>query len=411
MTVLISIVSVSFCVLLLYYSLLTVAGVLFRAKKPKPVALIRYPSVAVLIPAHNEGVVVADTLHAMSKLQYPGDVHVYLLNDGSQDETGEIAQFYADSFANFHHIQVPTGTPRGKPRVLNYGISISESEYIAVYDADNQPEPQALKLLMEAAETTPKAVGAVGYVKTINESKNALTRMIALEFSAFQLLMQAGRWHLFRLGSLTGTNLIVRRDALEQAGGYDPYALAEDADLTLTLTDMGGLLPIVPEARTWEQEPETFFIWLRQRTRWMQGNLYLIGKTLRNPRLLAGRNWLHSVQLLAVYIGFVFFLLVSDAWFVLGLFGRADANSAAPLLIVWFESWLVYAVQLVTAQMSDKPIRPADLLVSFFMYFTYAQLWLYLLLRGLFFQLKLKWFKREPVWDKTERFKQGKNMT
>ncbi|ALS23749.1 glycosyltransferase family 2 protein [Paenibacillus naphthalenovorans] len=350
MTIVLTTISISFWLLLLYYSTLTISGVLYRSKKRKFVRLESYPSVAVLIPAHNEGIVIADTLHAMSKIEYPGDVQIYLLNDNSQDETGEIAQYYADSFPNIHYIQVPPGTPKGKSRVLNYGISISESEYIAVYDADNQPEPQALRLLVEAAETTPKAVGAVGYVKTINETKNALTRMIALEFSAFQLLMQSGRWGMFKLGSLTGT----KRDALTQAGGYDPYALAEDADLTLTLTDLGGLLPIVPEARTWEQEPESFSIWLRQRTRWMQGNLYLIEKTLKNPRLFKGKNVIHSVQLLTVYILFVVFLLVSDLWFVLGLFGHVEGSSTVPLLILWFEAWLMYFVQLVTAQMSDK---------------------------------------------------------
>lgn len=163
---------------------------------------------------------------------------------------------------------------------------------------------------------------------------------------------------MFKLGSLTGTNLVIKRDALTQAGGYDPYALAEDADLTLTLTDLGGLLPIVPEARTWEQEPESFSIWLRQRTRWMQGNLYLIEKTLKNPRLFKGKNVIHSVQLLTVYILFVVFLLVSDLWFVLGLFGHVEGSSTVPLLILWFEAWLMYFVQLVTAQMSDKKNNP-----------------------------------------------------
>ncbi|NTZ19292.1 glycosyltransferase family 2 protein [Paenibacillus sp. JMULE4] len=406
MTIVLTTISISFWLLLLYYSTLTISGVLYRSKKRQFVRLESYPSVAVLIPAHNEGIVIADTLHAMSKIEYPGDVQIYLLNDNSQDETGEIAQYYAGSFPNIHYIQVPPGTPKGKSRVLNYGVSISESKYIAVYDADNQPEPQALRLLVEAAETTPKAVGAVGYVKTINETKNALTRMIALEFSAFQLLMQSGRWGMFKLGSLTGTNLVIKRDALTQAGGYDPYALAEDADLTLTLTDLGGLLPIVPEARTWEQEPESFSIWLRQRTRWMQGNLYLIEKTLKNPRLFKGKNVIHSVQLLTVYILFVVFLLVSDLWFVLGLFGHVEGSSTVPLLILWFEAWLMYFVQLVTAQMSDKKITPIDLLFSFLMYFSYAQFWLFLFLRGIYCQIKLKRSKLEPVWDKTERFKQ-----
>jgi cellulose synthase/poly-beta-1,6-N-acetylglucosamine synthase-like glycosyltransferase len=406
MNTLFSIISVCFWVLLFYYSILTFSGILNRVQKRKPVCLNHYPTVAVLIPAHNEEVVLPDTLYSMTKFDYPGDVNIYILDDSSMDGTAEIVQYYAEHFPNVHYIQVPPGSPKGKSRVLNYGISITDSDYIAVYDADNQPEPQALRMLVEAAETVPNAVGSVGYVKTLNESKNFLTRMIALEFTAFQLLMQSGRWKLFKLGSLTGTNMLVRRQALTNAGGYDPYALAEDADLTLTLTDHGGLLPIVPDSVTWEQEPEIFKVWLKQRTRWMQGNLYIIGKTLRNPRMFMGKNFIHSTQLLLVYICFVFFLLVSDLWFILGLFGKAETNVTVPLLILWFESWLIYFLQLITSQFIEKNLRPMDLFVSFLMYFTYAQLWLLLLFRGLYLQIKLKWSKSEPVWDKTVRFKQ-----
>ncbi len=405
MNLILTAISICFWVLLFYYSVLTIAGAFFRGQKRERVNLENYPSVSVLIPAHNEGVVLADTLHAMSKLQYPGKLDIYILNDNSQDETAAIASFYEASFETLHHILVPTGSPKGKSRVLNYGLSISHSDYICVYDADNQPEPESLQRLVEAAETVPKAVGAVGYVKTINENTNFLTRMIALEFSSFQLLMQAGRWKLFKLGSLTGTNMLVRREALMKAGGYDPYALAEDADLTLSLTQQGGLLPIVPEARTWEQEPENIRVWIKQRTRWMQGNLYLIWKTLKQPKFFFGRNFIHSFQLLVIYICFVFFLLTSDVWFVLGLFGKVNSIDTVPLLILWFESWLIYFIQLITAQVIDKKIEPRDLFISVLMYFTYSQLWLILLFRGLYYQLKLKKDQGVPVWDKTVRFK------
>ncbi|UFJ41140.1 glycosyltransferase [Brevibacillus humidisoli] len=409
MSSLLMIITFFFWLLLFYYSLLTVAGLLYRVRSKPPSQLERYPSVAILIPAHNEAVVIADTLYAMSKIKYPGDLQIYVLNDCSQDETGEIAQYYEHSYPYFHHVHVPPGEPRGKARVLNYGISVTESDYICVYDADNQPEPESVRLLVEAAETVPGAVGAVGYVKTMNESANWLTRMIALEFSTFQLLMQSGRWMLFQLGSLTGTNMLVKRRDLLDAGGYDPYALAEDADLTVTLTERGGLLLIVPEARTWEQEPETIRVWLRQRTRWMQGNLYLLEKAMKNPCMFKGRNLFNTAQLLLVYVCFTGFLLVSDLWFLFGLFGMTDLAQAVqvPLLILWFESWLIYYVQLVSAQMVDKVIRPLDLLVSFVMYFSYSQLWLFILLRALYFQIKLKRTKKAPVWDKTDRFQQA----
>ena len=104
--------------------------------------------------------------------------------------------------------------------------------------------------------------------------------MISLEFQIFQLLMQSGRWLLFQTGSLTGTNMLLRRSALEELGGYDPYAIAEDAELTLRITQKGYLLPIVPESVTWEQEPEHLKILIKQRTRWLQGNLYILEKNV-----------------------------------------------------------------------------------------------------------------------------------
>lgn len=393
-----------FWLLLLYYSVLTIAGILFRGEKSKAGQLTVYPSVSILIPAYNEGLVLAQTLDAMSKLTYPGELTIYVLNDNSPDNTGEIAEYYARLFPRIRHALVPPGFPKGKSRVLNYGLSLAQSEYFAVYDADNQPEPNALRLLVETAVSTEHAVGAVGYVKTLNEQTNWLTRMIALEFQVFQLIMQCGRWKLFKLGSLTGTNMLVSRKAIEEVGGYDPYALAEDADLTLTLTARGGLLPVVPEAVTWEQEPETFDVWLRQRTRWSQGNLYLLVKAFREPSWHKGRVVIHIIQQFTVYMGFAFLLIASDTWLVLGLIGKVSGKYDAPLLILWFQSYVVYLMQLVSAQVIDKRISPTGLLIASIMYVTYAQLFLILLVRGTYFVIKQSFSSATPQWDKTARF-------
>lgn len=397
-------VSMFFWVLLIYYSVLTVAGIIFRARSRPKAPLREYPSVSIFIPAYNEGVVLAPTLDAMVKLNYPGELTVYVLNDNSKDNTGEIAQFYADLFPRIRHIVVPPGTPKGKSRVLNYGLSISQSEYFAVYDADNQPEPDALKFLVEDAVRTLNAVGAVGYVKTVNEQTNWLTRMIALEFQVFQLLMQCGRWKLISLGSLTGTNMLLSRKAIEEVGGYDTRALAEDADLTLTLTAKGWLLPIVPESVTWEQEPETFSVWLRQRTRWSQGNFYILLKACRERSWLQGRVIIHIIQQFTIYLGFAGLLLASDTWLVMGLLGKTVGDYKAPLLLIWFQSYVVYLMQLVSAQTVDNRISPVNLVIATIMYVTYAQLFLILLVRGAYFTIKQQLVADAPVWDKTTRF-------
>ncbi|BDG33782.1 glycosyltransferase family 2 protein [Parageobacillus thermoglucosidasius] len=404
MNTLFIVISSVFSIVLLYYSVLTVFGLYYRLKRKKRIMLDRYPSVDVLIPAHNEGKVIGKTLEAMVKLQYPGELHIYVLNDNSEDDTGMIADAFAERFKHVHHIRVPQGFPKGKSRVLNYGLEISGSEYFAVYDADNQPEPQALTLLVEAAETTVGAAGAVGYVRTVNEQKNWLTRMISLEFQVFQLLMQAGRWFLFRTGSLTGTNMLVKRSVIEEVGNYDVYALAEDAELTLRITRAGGLLPVVPESVTWEQEPEKLDVLIRQRTRWLQGNLYVIEKMLSSFDYYKGRMLVHTLQQLLVYVLFLMFLMVSDCLFIAGIFGYVSLTIPLPMLMIWYVSYLIYTVQLFSAQAAERTFSPLNLFIGFILYFTYAQLFILLFFRSLFYYLKAKRRNTVISWEKTIRF-------
>ena len=404
MSALLLCISGLFWLLLMYYAGLDVLGVAFRTRQSPHPTLNSYPAVSILIPAHNEGKVIARTLEAMVRLEYPGELEILVLNDGSTDNSGEIIDEFARTYRCVQHVSVPEGYPKGKARVLNHGLTLAKGDWIAVYDADNQPEPDALRLLVEASLSTVGAVGAVGYVKTINAEKNWLTRMIAIEFSVFQLLMQSGRWSAMKIGSLTGTNMIVSKEALRSAGAWDPYALAEDADLTMKLTAAGGLLPVVPQSRTWEQEPETFRVWFRQRTRWMQGNIYLIEKMVRLPEWRRGRVVAHTLQQLSVYIVFVFFLLVSDLWFVLGELGLVHTHSDIPLLVMWFESLLFYIVQLISAEALDGLLSLPNVLMATLMYFTYAQIWIVLLVRAAWKHIRQRRNQTMPVWDKTIRF-------
>jgi len=411
MTSLLFIIMLFFWLLLVFYSWMTISGVWFRLRKREKKQLEHYPSVALLIPAHNEGVVIAKTLAAMARLEYPGQLDIYLLNDNSQDETGDIASEFAEIFSHIHHIKVPPGEPKGKSRVLNYGLSISDSDYFIVYDADNEPEPNALRLLVETAETTKNAAGAVGYVKTKNVATNTLTRMIALEFQVFQLLMQCGRWAAFKLGSLAGTNMLLRRSVLEDAGGYDPYALAEDAELTIRLTAAGLRLPVVPESHTWEQEPENLKIFIKQRTRWLIGNIYLLEKSFHDLSHWKGRTFVLSVQHVLTYLIFILLLLFSDVFFIMSLLGYTLPEMKAPLLILWFMSYIVYTTQLLSAVVVDRNVSFTNIIFVLIMYFTYAQVFVIMLVRAFYIYIKSRIQNKTIGWDKTQRFKSKDQQT
>lgn len=405
MTWIIMIIMAFFWILLIFYSVVTIAGVWYRIKYKEPKKLAVYPSVAVLIPAHNEGIVIEDTLRAMARLTYKGKLDIYLLDDNSQDETATIAKEFAKVFSRIHYISVPKGTPTGKSRVLNYGLSISHSDYFIVYDADNEPEPDALEKLVEVAEGTKNAAGAVGYVKTKNADTNSLTRMIGLEFQVFQLLMQCGRWALFKLGSLAGTNMLLKRSVLEELGGYDVYALAEDAELTVRLTAAGYLLPVVPSSWTWEQEPEKVGTFIKQRTRWLTGNIYLLEKSIYDLSHWRGRTFVLSLQHVLTYLVFVLLLLFSDVFFIMSIAGYELPNTEAPLLILWFMSYIVYTGQLLSALVIDRNVTLKNVFFIFIMYFTYAQLFIILLIRSFSVYLWSRLRGKTIAWDKTRRFK------
>ena len=162
MSVVLLVISVVFWILLFYYAALDVLGLYFRSKKIVFPTLEHYPAVSILIPAHNEEKVLGKTLEAMVKLVYPGELEILVLNDSSTDATGEIIQEYSRFYRRIRHVRVPEGYPKGKARVLNYGLSLTNGELIAVYDADNQPEPNALRLLVEACLGTKGPLERLG---------------------------------------------------------------------------------------------------------------------------------------------------------------------------------------------------------------------------------------------------------
>lgn len=396
-----------FSIITASYSILAISGIRYKTKlkkrkEPEHYKNRKYPSVDVFVPAHNEGVVIKDTIEALSNLKYKGNLEIYILNDSSTDETGVIAEEFDKTFKRIHHIEVPPGEPRGKSRVLNYGLSISNGDYFVVYDGDNQPEEYAVQLLIDSMLDEDNAVGAVGTVKTINANSNLLTKMISIEFQVFQLILQAGRWKTSKIGSLPGTNMLLKRSVVEEAGGYDEYALAEDAELTIRLTAEGKVIVVEPRSITWEQEPENLNALLKQRTRWLQGNIYLTFKFFRTRKWWTFKCLNHLVHYLTVYIIFPLILIPCNIIFVLGLLNIVHIEDKIPFLIIWFMMYYIYTIQIFLAQWYDETLSLKNMLVGASMYFTYAQLFMVIFFRAI--RLYYKGKKNKTVeWDKTER--------
>ena len=389
-----------------FYVVLTVAGYLYsrearRKRAPDP---DEWPGVSILVPAYNEEIVMAGTIDSLLHLDYPRDkVEVLVIDDSSTDRTRRVIEHMMATDRRLKLVAIPPGLGgRGKSHALNQGLRYARHEIIAVYDADNAPEPQSLRMLVAELIADRRLAAAVGKVRTLNRATNLLTRCINIEFISFQWIIQAGRWRVFRLASLPGTNYVIRREALERAGGWDAGAIADDAELTVRLGQEGCHIKFVPFAVTWEPEPQHWGVWLRQRLRWARGGTYVVRKFLPRLRRLRRRELaLEVLHLVTIYHVFFLLLVLSDLIFISGLLaGMASGPIRSPLLVLWALALAVFLLQLAITLAIEGEHTPVNLLVTLAMYFTYCQMWVYICAKAHYLDV----VRQERLhWDKTVR--------
>ncbi|MGE5235599.1 MAG: glycosyltransferase family 2 protein [Acidobacteriota bacterium] len=392
-----------------YQLILTVAGFFHvlrstREQRQVDTLSLEYPHVTVLIPAHNEAAVIASTVEAMLAFDYPPDRYdVLVINDGSSDATGEIVQRYADRDPRVRMYNVPPGEGgKGKSRALNLGLAQTDAGVIAVYDADNQPEPPALRYLVAQLMLHDNLGAVIGKFRTLNKSRNLLTRFINVETLSFQSIVQAGRWKLFRISTLPGTNFVIRRDLLERLGCWDESALTEDSELSIRIYMEGFRIKVIPYAVTHEQEPETWAVWLKQRTRWVRGNNYVALKFAREiPKFTSKRLAVEVLYLLSLYYVFFVAIVVSDLIFIASLAHLIAIPLPGPYTTVWVLAFLLFIMEIMLALSYDGEDTRGNLAVLVLAYFTYCQLWIFVVAKALWMDLVRR---QERTWVKTVRF-------
>ncbi len=369
-----------------------------------------FPKVSIMIPAHNEGIVIEKTLLSMINLNYPNDAYeIIVINDNSTDNTGEIIEGVMSRYptVNIIHIETDKVTGgKGKSNALNIGYSRSSGEFLAVYDADNTVNNMALRYLIYEILSNDNYGAVIGMFRTRNKEKNWLTRFINIETLSFQWMAQAGRWKMMKLCTIPGTNFVIRRSVVEQIGGWDPKAIAEDTEISFRIYQLGYKIAFMPLAKTFEQEPETIQVWIKQRTRWVSGNIYVLSKFIKEA--LKTRNteiFFDLFYFFSVYIFFLSSILVSDAIFIIGLVTDYRITVTGNFIMIWVMSYFVFILQIAIALSIEKgESNFKNIQLLFIMYFTYCQMWLIVAIKGLYSYMKSNVLKLETKWYKTERF-------
>ena len=403
---------ISIWAMLLVNVILIVAGYVYYYKSEhyKFPKMSAYPMVSVLVPAHNEEKVIARTLESLLQFNYPADSYeIIVINDNSDDNSAEILNGIKQNYPNRMVTIINTDNisgGKGKSNALNIGLQYCRGRFVVIYDADNTPEKDALRYLVAEISSNEKLGAVIGKFRTRNRNANWLTRFINIETIAFQWMAQAGRWQLFNLCTIPGTNFIIRKSILDSIGGWDIHALAEDTEISFQIYRKGYMIKFLPQAVTWEQEPQTLKVWFQQRTRWVKGNIYVIIKNIPLLKNTAsGKVRFDIYYMLTTYFLLLTSLIISDVLFIGNALGWIHSTLAGFSMILWSMAIILFIIgTFVTITPEKGEMTTTNFFYVFIMYFTYSKLWTIVAAYGLVEYLKDALFKRESQWYKTERF-------
>lgn len=384
-----------------------------------------FPTVSVLVPAHNEEMVVAITAEHILRLNYPEDkVQIIMIADNCTDQTVAKLEDLKNRSSYIHRdftILDRKGTG-GKSGALNDGLKLSKGEWICVYDADAAPERNALLFLMQKALEAPELHGAVfGRNKARNRGQNFLSKAINQELVTVQRVHHTGLWELFKIGTIPGTNFIVKADLIHEIGGWDEDAITEDTAISFEIMKKGQLIALAPQAEAYQQEPEQLRVYTKQRGRWSKGNFHVIMNNFHH--LFDRTSWrikLHVLYYAASYFWFMLAILVSDIIFIMNIIYRLVhlflPNVVSPiqftsdvyvyLVVAWSLMYFIYVLQINLALASDiGQSNTENFIISCLSYFTYAQLFLIISVKAFGSIILDKVAGRQSnKWYKTQRF-------
>ncbi len=341
-----------------------------------PPAPAEWPRVTVQLPLYNEQNVVERIIDATAALDYPADLlHIQVLDDSNDATVGLAATRVAHHTAcglRISHVRRPDREGY-KAGALRHGLTETDGEFIAIFDADFVPEPDFLR------RTVPYFLqdAAVGVVQTrwghLNQNESLLTRLQAFGLDAHFLIEQVGRTFAGFFINFNGTGGIWRRTCIDDAGGWHTDTLTEDLDLSYRAQLRGWRFVYRPEIVAPAELPAVMDALKSQQFRWTKGAAETARKHL-------GPLW-RSAQPLATKLHGSFHLLNSSVYVVILLmallsvplvFVRKDYHEfkfvfqLASVFLLGFVPLIYY---YYTAWRLARPTGKASLYPGFFLLF------------------------------------------
>jgi glycosyltransferase involved in cell wall biosynthesis len=238
-----------------------------RERQPIERQDTNFLSFGILIPAHNEEVLLGKLLDNLEQLDYPPEsYHVYVVADNCTDSTPSLARLHkrVGVYERFH------AEKRGKGYALHWLMERLNTEghihdaYV-ILDADSLVVPEYLRVLAHELQQGAQALQGHNTVLNPTLASSTVLRWIAL--TLMNHVRPLGRMGIGGSSTITGNGFCLSRALLERYP-WQSYSLAEDYHYYLSLVQHGERVRYVPEALVRSDMPTSFNQMRTQDIRW-----------------------------------------------------------------------------------------------------------------------------------------------
>lgn len=269
---------------------------LWLDKRPLTPTLTAYPSVTVLVAAYNEEASIQETITSLMAQDYPGELQVVVINDGSSDATADRVKALLNDHPRLNLIDLEKNA--GKANALNQGLAGCHSQLVITVDADCLIWRNGLRNLVGRMMADPPNTRAVaGSIMIRNSRQNWITQ--TQEWDYFLGIAAIKRVQSLFQGTLVaqGAFSVYDRQTLVDLGGW-PETVGEDIVLTWRILDAGHRVGHAENAIAFTRCPDTVRQFVKQRQRWSRGLIEAFKSTpglLLKPKLPVFYIWWNTL--------------------------------------------------------------------------------------------------------------------
>ncbi|XXG62973.1 hypothetical protein AAC387_Pa05g1255 [Persea americana] len=286
-----------------------------------------YPMVLVQIPMYNEKEVYALSIGAACGLSWPSDRIIIQVLDDSTDPTIKDlveleCQRWASKGINIKY-EIRDNRNGYKAGALKEGMKhsyVKHCDYVAIFDADFQPEPDFLWRTIPFLLHNPEIALVQARWKFVNADECLMTRMqeMSLDYH-FKVEQEVGS-ATYAFFGFNGTAGVWRISALNEAGGWKDRTTVEDMDLAVRASLKGWKFVYIGDVKVKNELPSTFKAYRFQQHRWSCGPANLFRKMameiVRNRKVSLWKkvhviyNFFFVRKIIAHIVTFVFYCVV-----------------------------------------------------------------------------------------------------